>query len=61
MKPATVMVAGFFMRMAPLPPTAQDDCRDRPMGPVIENHVIASRKAAWQSASPAMHSIARPL
>jgi len=30
------------------------------MGPVAEKNVIASRKAAWQSASPAMHSIARP-
>jgi len=31
------------------------------MGPAAEKNVIASRKAAWQSASPAMNSIARPL
>jgi len=31
------------------------------MEPVAEKNVIASRKAAWQSASPAMHRIARPL
>jgi len=34
---------------------------DQPAGPVTENHVIASRKAAWQSASFVVRSTTRPL